>query len=66
MKISRCLCCYIFFLAACTGETKLPPQDEQKVRDQVIRDQAAMDSMEAVIQQQIDAISDDSLMNVDH
>jgi len=53
-------------LAACTGETKLPPQDEQKVRDQVIRDQAAMDSMEAVIQQQIDAISDDSLMNVDH
>ncbi len=46
------------FLAACGGEPKLTPVEEQKVQDLVAKDQAAQDSMEAVIMEQINASSD--------
>lgn len=52
--------------AACSGETKPTPTETKAVETQVAKDQAAMDSMEKVIQQQIDAISEDSLMEVKH
>lgn len=52
--------------AACGGETKPTPAETKAVETQVAKDQAAMDSMEKVIQQQIDAVSEDSLMDVKH
>lgn len=62
---------FIFFIStilfvACSGETKPTPAETKAVETQVAKDQAAMDSMEKVIQQQIDAISEDSLMEVKH
>lgn len=56
----------IFLLASCGSEPKPTPQEQQKVEEQVAKDQAALDSMEQVIQQQIEAVSDDSLMNMEH
>lgn len=53
-------------LASCGGETKPTPAETKAVETQVNKDQAAMDSMEKVIQQQIEAVSDDSLMEVKH
>ncbi|MES2778568.1 MAG: hypothetical protein V4651_01605 [Bacteroidota bacterium] len=53
-------------LASCGGETKPTHAETQAVENQVEKDQAAMDSMEKVIQQQIDSVSDDSLMDVKH
>jgi PBP1b-binding outer membrane lipoprotein LpoB len=53
-------------LASCGGETKPTSSETKAVETQVAQDQAAMDSMEKVIQQQIDAISEDSLMEVKH
>jgi uncharacterized lipoprotein len=53
-------------LAACGSEPKPTPQEQKAVEDQVAKDQAAMDSMERVIQQQIESVTDDSLMETDH
>lgn len=53
------------FLAAC-GNDKPAPTDVKAAEEQVSKDQAAMDSMEKVIEQQIEAVSDDSLMQVEH
>lgn len=53
-------------LASCGGETKPTRAETKAVETQVNKDQAAMDSMEKVIQQQIEAVSDDSLMEVKH
>lgn len=53
-------------LASCGGETKPTPAETKAVETQIDKDQAAMDSMEKVIQQQIEAVSDDSLMEVKH
>lgn len=52
----------IALLAACGSDPKPTPQEQKAVETQVAKDQAAMDSMEKVIQQQIDAVSDDSVM----
>jgi uncharacterized lipoprotein YajG len=56
----------IALLAACGSEPKTTPQEQKAVEDQVAKDQAAMDSMEKAIQQQIEAVSNDSLMKTDH
>lgn len=53
-------------LVSCGGEPKPTPAETKAVETQVDKDQAAMDSMEKVIQQQIEAVSDDSLMEVKH
>jgi outer membrane biogenesis lipoprotein LolB len=52
-------------LAAC-GNDKPTTTEVKAAEEQVAKDQAAMDSMEKVIQQQIEAVSDDSLMKVQH
>lgn len=51
-------------LVSCANEPK--PADVKAAEEQVAKDQAANDSMEKVIQQQIDAVSNDSLMKVEH
>jgi hypothetical protein len=66
MKKLYILSTSIILFAACGGETKPTPAETKAVETQVAKDQAAMDSMEKVIQQQIDAISEDSLMEVKH
>jgi hypothetical protein len=53
-------------LAACGNETTPTPADVKAAEEQVSKDQAAMDSMDKVIQQQIEAVTDDSLMNTKH
>lgn len=45
---------------ACGSDPKPTPQEQTAVEQQVAKDQAAMDSMEKVIQQQIDAVSADT------
>lgn len=50
----------MMLLGACTNDNKLAPKEQQKVEDQVAKDQAAQDSMEAVIMQQIEATTSDS------
>ncbi|MES2558657.1 MAG: hypothetical protein V4590_02885 [Bacteroidota bacterium] len=55
-----------FMLAGCGSDPKPTPAETKAVDTQVAKDQAAMDSMEKVIQQQIEAVSDDSLMDVKH
>lgn len=63
---------YLFFLASlvalsgCGGNNQPTPQEQQKVEEQIAKDQAAMDSMDKVIQDQINAVSDDSLMKLNH
>lgn len=52
------------FMVSCANEPK--PADVKAAEEQVAKDQAAADSMEKVIQQQIDAVSEDSLMQVEH
>lgn len=42
-------------LGACSNDQQPTPKEQQKVEDQVAKDQAAQDSMEKVIQQQIEA-----------
>lgn len=54
------------FIAACGGEPKLTPVEEQKVQSQIAKDQAAQDSMEAVIMEQINASGVDSLSSKTH
>lgn len=56
----------ISLLASCGSDPKPTPQDQKAVEDQVAKDQAAMDSMEKAIQQQIEAVTEDSLMKTDH
>lgn len=53
------------FAAACSND-KPVPADVKAAEEQVSKDQAAMDSMEKIIEQQIEAVSDDSLMQVEH
>jgi uncharacterized protein YcfL len=53
-------------LAACGSDPKPTPHEQKAVEEQVAKDQAAMDSMEKAIQQQIESVSEDSLMKVDH
>lgn len=50
----------LLLMAACTNDNKLAPKEQQKVEDQVAKDQAAQDSMEAVIMQQIEATTTDT------
>jgi uncharacterized lipoprotein len=52
----------IALLAACGSDPKPTQQEQKAVEDQVAKDQAAMDSMERVIQQQIEAVSEDSVV----
>ena len=66
MKQLILFCISALLLASCGGETKPTQAETKAVETQVAKDQAAMDSMEKVIQQQIDAVSDDSLMEVKH
>lgn len=42
-------------IGACSNDQQPTPKEIQKVEDQVAKDQAAQDSMEKVIQQQIEA-----------
>ncbi len=53
-------------LASCGNENKPSSTDVKAAEEQVARDQAAMDSMDQIIQQQIEAVSDDSFMNAAH
>jgi PBP1b-binding outer membrane lipoprotein LpoB len=52
----------IALLAACGSDPKPTQQEQKAVEQQVEKDQAAMDSMEKVIQQQIEAVSEDSIV----
>ncbi|OYU94300.1 MAG: hypothetical protein CFE21_17095 [Bacteroidetes bacterium B1(2017)] len=47
-------------LMACNNEPKLNQQEETAVQNQLSSDQKAMDSLEAAIQAQMDAINADS------
>ena len=55
-------------ITSCGGndQKKLDTQEKKAVEEQVSKDQLAMDSLEKAIQAQIDAVGDDSLMNVKH
>lgn len=46
--------------AACGNEPKLNQQEEKAVEDKIAADQRSMDSLEAAIQAQMDAINADS------
>lgn len=46
--------------ASCGNEPKLNKQEEQAVEDKIAADQRSMDSLEAAIQAQMDAINADS------
>ena len=58
--------CLVLFIIACSNEPKPLTKEEQQAKNQVDKDNEALDSMERVIKQQIEAISDDSLMNIEH
>jgi PBP1b-binding outer membrane lipoprotein LpoB len=45
----------VLLIGACSNDQQPTPKEIQKVEDQVAKDQAAQDSMEKVIQQQIEA-----------
>jgi uncharacterized protein YcfL len=45
-----------FLMVACADEPKITPQEQKQVEDQVAKDQAAQDSMDAVIMEQIELI----------
>ena len=49
------------FTVACSNDQKTTPQEQKKVEDQVAKDQAGQDSMEKVIQQQIEATLTDTV-----
>jgi Tfp pilus assembly protein PilF len=51
---------FALIVGACSNDSKPTPQEQQKVETQVAKDQAAQDSMEAVIMQQIEASTSDS------
>lgn len=58
--------CIAFVIVSCgNSEPKVTPEQQQAM-EQVSKDQAAMDSMEAAIKSQIEAVSDDSLMKTNH
>lgn len=48
-------------VSACADEPKLTEQEETAVETQINSDQKSMDSLEAAIQSQMDAINSDSL-----
>lgn len=48
-------------LFSCGSDPKTTPAETRAVETQIAKDQAAMDSMEKVIQQQIEAASKDSV-----
>ncbi|MCU0441684.1 MAG: hypothetical protein MUE96_04730 [Bacteroidia bacterium] len=56
----------IITLIACSNEPKQLSKDEKQAHEQVVKDNAAMDSMEKAIKAQIEAVSDDSLANIEH
>ena len=56
----------VSFFACGGGNKKAEEQEKKAVEDQVQKDQKAMDSLEKAIQAQIDSVSDDSLMKVEH
>jgi starvation-inducible outer membrane lipoprotein len=58
--------CLVLFITACSNEPKQLTKEEEQAKKQVDKDNKAIDSMERVIKQQIEAISDDSLMNIEH
>ncbi len=53
-------------LASCANDNKPTPADIKTAEDQVAKDQAAIDSLDKIIQQQIESVSDDSLMKAEH
>jgi hypothetical protein len=66
MKNSIIMLATVAFFSNCTSEPKPNHQEIKAAQIQVDKDQLAMDSMEKVIQQQIEAVSNDSLMNIEH
>lgn len=58
----------VLAFAACSSDNdkKLNNTEQKAVETQVEKDQASMDSLEKAIQAKIDAVSDDSLMKVEH
>lgn len=54
-KLFFALSAITLFSVACSNDQKPTPQEQKKVEEQVAKDQAAQDSMEKVIQQQIEA-----------
>ncbi len=51
---------FCFFVLACNNEPKLNSQEETAVETQLKNDQKSMDSLEAAIKAQMDAIDADS------
>ena len=52
----------LFAFFACNDEPKLDKQEEQAIDQQINLDQKSMDSLEAAIMAQMEALDSDSLM----
>lgn len=60
-SILRIICLFSFLaILSCNEEPKLDQQEEQAVEQQLNMDQKSMDSLEAAIMSQMDALESDS------